>query len=388
MKNWPLQNNLPGCLGLAGMMMCLGHGAMGLAAADPTSAMVYQTNYVSGGNGNGLIDRRECNSLNIVLSNASDAPCTGLYAILGTTTPGVEITQPASAYPDLPRGATGTNGTPFSISTSALFHGGTAIDFMLTITSAGGGTNLVHFTQNTPTNGVDGGGTCPMVLSGSFSCATDPLQAGPVWGDWVTKTCGSTPTCPGVLAFGPRIYNAYILENLSGLDNCVTVEVSTGCDPDYQPVFGIVYLDSFNPNDPCENYWSDIGAVPALDAPQQCSFVVPAGHQFIIVIHDPSWDPTCGCTNYTLTVSSEQGFIQYRPRLHLRSRQAHSFVFSWSASASDYGLESAPSLGAAPGAFARETNALPVMVGPNFFLTVTNANVPPEPSRYYRLRKL
>src|SRR2546423_1634527 len=82
---------------------------------DPTPAVV------SGGNGNGQIDSNECNMLDVSVQNAGCAPATNVVATLSTTTAGGTITQPNSAYPDIPIDGTATNSTPFKVSTSPSF---------------------------------------------------------------------------------------------------------------------------------------------------------------------------------------------------------------------------------------------------------------------------
>ena len=94
-------------------------------------AFMVVSNYVFGGNGNGIIDYNECNSLNLILANVGTAAATGISVTLSTTTPGVAIAQPTSAYPDLLAGASGTNLVPFKVSTSPAFVCGTPINFFL-----------------------------------------------------------------------------------------------------------------------------------------------------------------------------------------------------------------------------------------------------------------
>ena len=68
------------------------------ALASPVTlpAFIVVSNYVFGGNGNGIIDFNECNNLNLVLANVGNANATHVSATLSTPTPGVAIAQPAS----------------------------------------------------------------------------------------------------------------------------------------------------------------------------------------------------------------------------------------------------------------------------------------------------
>ncbi len=87
------------------------------------------------GNGNGVVDPNECNELNVVLVNNTRIAATGISATISTTTPGVLISQGASAYPNIPRGGTATNRAPFKFYTTPDFICGTPINFVLRIQS-------------------------------------------------------------------------------------------------------------------------------------------------------------------------------------------------------------------------------------------------------------
>jgi uncharacterized repeat protein (TIGR01451 family) len=103
------------------------------ALASPIAGpfLIVVSNYLFGGNGNGIIDTNECNSLNLTLANAGTASATGVKATLSTTTPEVSIAQATSAYPDIPVNASATNLAPFKVSTSPSFICGTPIEFSL-----------------------------------------------------------------------------------------------------------------------------------------------------------------------------------------------------------------------------------------------------------------
>jgi Putative Ig domain len=88
---------------------------------------------------NGIIEPNECNMLNVVLSNAGTADVANAVATLSTTTPGVTIAQPSSAYPTIPAGGgMATNATPFQISTSPSVACGSTINLTLTVAFTGG----------------------------------------------------------------------------------------------------------------------------------------------------------------------------------------------------------------------------------------------------------
>ncbi len=104
-----------------------------LAPPHPGPVLTIVTNVLSGGNGNGMIDRDECNQLDIVLTNIGSVDATSVSAILSTTTPGVLIGQRASDYTNIVSGGSATNITSFKVSTSPNFICGTTIKFTLVV---------------------------------------------------------------------------------------------------------------------------------------------------------------------------------------------------------------------------------------------------------------
>lgn len=99
-----------------------------------TTFLAYQTNRISGGNGNGIIDFNECNTMDIVITNQGARMGTGVKGVLSSTTPGVFIAQAATTFPDVPPSTAVTNRTSFKVSTSQSFIPGTTIKFSLVIT--------------------------------------------------------------------------------------------------------------------------------------------------------------------------------------------------------------------------------------------------------------
>jgi subtilisin-like proprotein convertase family protein len=108
------------------------------AGLPPSSFVVATDSAIGGGNGNGLIDPNECNTLTITLQNLGSGQATNVSATLATSTPDVTITQPTSTYPDIPPGGTATNNTPFEVSTSPSFICGIAVNLTLTVTTDDG----------------------------------------------------------------------------------------------------------------------------------------------------------------------------------------------------------------------------------------------------------
>jgi uncharacterized repeat protein (TIGR01451 family) len=124
-----------------------------LRAAPGGANLVVVTNFISGGNGNGLIDPNECNDFTVVIKNTGAKGATNIVGKLSTTTPGVIIGQRTSPYPDLPNATLGTNLIPFTISTSPNFVCGTPVDLTLLVKSDQQ-TRIFTFRFATGTRGV------------------------------------------------------------------------------------------------------------------------------------------------------------------------------------------------------------------------------------------
>ncbi len=93
------------------------------------------TNTITGGNGNGVVDFDECNTLTVTLTNEGNATATGIQAVLVSTTPGVIVAQPNSSFPPLPVHTSGSSIASFTISTDPGFVCGTPVNLNLIIKS-------------------------------------------------------------------------------------------------------------------------------------------------------------------------------------------------------------------------------------------------------------
>ncbi|HOX58359.1 MAG TPA: S8 family serine peptidase [Candidatus Paceibacterota bacterium] len=137
--------------------LCVSGGRLNLFRAFPTllpkNPLVLHTNYLSGGNGNGIIEFNECNNLSLILNNVGSTNVTGISATLSTTTPGVAIAQPNSAYANIPISGLGTNLVPFRISTVPSFICGTPIEMSLLVRSDQG-VSILEFSLPTGVPGT------------------------------------------------------------------------------------------------------------------------------------------------------------------------------------------------------------------------------------------
>jgi hypothetical protein len=90
--------------------------------------------------GNNILEPNECNTLNVPMTNNSADAATGITAVLSTTTPGITVTQPNSAYPNVAGGAGPINNTtPYQVSIDNTVACFTTANFTLTTTYTGGG---------------------------------------------------------------------------------------------------------------------------------------------------------------------------------------------------------------------------------------------------------
>lgn len=132
--------------------------------------------------GNGIIERGECNPLNVSLTNIGTVAATAVNATLWSNTPGVTITQPNVSLPDIAVAGTQSTTTPFQVSTSNSFVCGVDANFTLVLTNTGGNSPRT-MTFSLPT------GVTAQVFTETFDALTAPaLPAG-----WTTQVTGASP---------------------------------------------------------------------------------------------------------------------------------------------------------------------------------------------------
>ncbi|HWW00694.1 MAG TPA: proprotein convertase P-domain-containing protein [Candidatus Acidoferrum sp.] len=129
-----LDNEAPGYDFNSGYGIVMADLALGGAPLPrPLPALIVATNFISGGNGNGIIEFNECNNLDVVLTNVGRANATGVRVSVTTTTPGVIIAQPNSPYPNIATNNAATNFTSFKVSTAPDFNCGIPIDLTILV---------------------------------------------------------------------------------------------------------------------------------------------------------------------------------------------------------------------------------------------------------------
>lgn len=241
---------------------------------------------IVGDKGPGQIIRNDCDLLFVEVQNAGCAIASGVVGTLSTTTPGVMVTQPSSPYSDLAIDDTAANDMPFQVSTSPAFACGTIINFTLTMTYDGGGSDVLTFSIPTCQ-------AAPQGFSGTVQ-AGDPVTVdGRLGRNGVAASCAGK-ACPGPFGSGPRAYDTFSFVNGGGVPACATVNLSSACGT---TLLASAYLNSFDPSNLCTNYLGDAGASSSA---QQFSVMVPGGATVVVVVMEASAGTTCA---YTGTVS-------------------------------------------------------------------------------------
>jgi len=287
------------CAPAAPVMVTITDGgtAMLNTCLSGSAKFAFESVAVSSGNGNGVIDRNECNQLSVTIRNVGCLLGSNILGVLSTTTPGVIINQPNSPYPNTPESGTSTNIVPFSVTTPANFVCGTTINFTLTLTFAGG-TSTIAFSMPTC--------VCPpATITGSLTVG-DPVQIAGLFQTNTPSTCAAPKFCPGA-SFGQRHFDVYSFKNQGSLSACVTITLTAGCT---SPIMSAAYLGSFNPSNICQNYLGDLGAsvstlgatAPLVSPHGSYSVNVPAGGTLVVNVHE-AIAGLVECSNYTLTVS-------------------------------------------------------------------------------------
>lgn len=145
------------------------------------------------------------------------------------------------------------------------------------------------------------GGLCPATtIQGAFD-GTQSSQTGRMNLNGVVSSCSTPKACAVNPATGSFTFAQYTIPNNSGVDECLTVNLQN--DPALLcSLESVAYLDSFDPANICTNFLADPGeSTNALTRSTTMSFVLPAGHNAVLVVHDINAGASLTC-GYTLTV--------------------------------------------------------------------------------------
>jgi N-acetylneuraminic acid mutarotase len=137
----------------------------------------------------------------------------------------------------------------------------------------------------------------PIVINGNIDDG-DPTQTDRLLRSNIPQTCPASNTCETFADGLQHHYDAYTFTNTTGATQCVTVNTNTACTGN-NFIFVAAYLDSFDPNNICNNWIGDSGSNPNPE--QAFSLTMEIGETFVIVVSEVT--PDAGCPSYTMTIS-------------------------------------------------------------------------------------
>ena len=337
-------------------------------------------------NGNGIIDRDECNLIWLGLQSRRNTPLTITRAELRTIASETSVTIAQADYPSVPSLGTVTNRTPFQLRSTALLQCiGEGVALELQVSVAGEGTFAVPFLLPSGTNcDPNGGGGCESctVVAGQFTSNT-PASNDRLYFIGAPSDCLPDKPCPGAdpaLDLPPARYLTHNFANSTSNELCITVQLRFNCTNAPVNALGVAaYLGAFDPNAVCANYLGDIGFVGPSEYPP-FSFRIPAGSNFVVVVTARAGDAGCA-ESYALEIF---GLPCPPPRLHI-ARDAHpaKVLVQWSTAYPDYRLQTAGALATGgPQAFTTLPSPAAIVDGQ---LTVTNPVA--QPQQFFRLAR-
>ncbi len=248
------------------------------------------------GNNNGIVNKSECVKLNVGVKNNGCAAETTISATLSTSTPGVTVLDATASYPNLPIDGSGTNATPFRISTSDTFVCGTDIALSLNLTYASG-TKTVALTVPSCAGGAN------QSIPTSSLTTSDLTQGDRLGRDGVPSTC-SGKTSPGGGFAGTKYYKKWTFTNSSGAPRCFTVAINAGLGG-AGDIESAAYDQAYDPTNLSLNYLGDSGisGLGTTVGSATYSFTVPAQHNFVVVVN------TTGATTSSQFSGTVSGFV-------------------------------------------------------------------------------
>jgi hypothetical protein len=262
----------------------------------------------SGGNHNGILNRGECDNVNVTVTNVGCHDASGVGSTLSSTSANLTISANTSAYPDLAIGQSKVESTPFKVSVGASYVCGTPALFSLALTDTVGGAGTVAFSLPTC-----GGNNSPIVFPNQVLDTNSSVQVSRLGRDGSPSDCSAAKKCPGPLqtATGNRFYKANQLHSPPGTAPvCVNVKVDAHCGSGNE-VFSAAYsglASSYDNTMLCGGYLGDAGVTGLGDTVPSVTYsvVVPPDQDFFVVVDTiNSATETCsGAGNgYSVTVS-------------------------------------------------------------------------------------
>jgi uncharacterized repeat protein (TIGR01451 family) len=146
-----------------------------LAPLTPMPILAIQTNIISGGNNNGVVDFNECNNLTVVITNEGRATATHVQGILQSSSfPNVTVGQTVVSFPDIPPHSSVLANGFFTINTQPTFVCGTPVNLTLVLKSDQVvQTNQIQLPSGVLAPPVGFTNSTPIILNGSLTAITN-----------------------------------------------------------------------------------------------------------------------------------------------------------------------------------------------------------------------
>jgi hypothetical protein len=114
-------------------------------------------------------------------------------------------------------------------------------------------------------------------------------------------TCAAPESCPGYLSTADaRTYDEYRFTNCGTAPICIQFDLFSWCSgTDF--IFGVAYLNTFDPSNLCTNYLGD-GGESAAGYNATTQVTIPAGSTAVYIVHNVTPGGAASCA-YTVTVS-------------------------------------------------------------------------------------
>jgi len=267
------------------------------AAVDDTS-----------GNGNGILNRGECDNLNVTIKNVGCHDAAGVTSVLSTPTSNLTVASTSSAFPALAIGQSQVESMPYQVSVGNNYVCGTPAAFSLAVSDTNGGAGTLGFSL--PTCGPS---SSPVVFANQTLDTNSSAQVSRLGRDGSPSDCSAAKACPGPLqtATGSRFYNAYQLHTPPATAPvCVDVTINAHCGSGNE-IFSAAYsglATGYDNTQLCGGYLGDAGVTGLGDTLPNVTYsvVVPSDQDFFVVVDTiNSATETCsGAGNsYSVTVS-------------------------------------------------------------------------------------
>ena len=277
------------------------------AVGGTLGAMVRPTAVNVVPNGNTVIERNECNTLNVPLINEGPAGATAVSATITTSTPGFAMTRPTSAYPNLAmNGGTAGNSTPFELSTSKSIACPATVSFLQTVTFTGGvapraypftiqvGTAPNYTFAVQPSVGFPGGATGPLAGSVADDAAFNiPVPAG-----------------FNFLVYGTAVNGGSIIR--ASPNGTIQIQASGGSD-EWENV--ALPAGTFDPVPVIMPFWDDLRTDTVVGGGVYTNLVgVAPNRQFIVEWRGRRWDDggTAQTLNFGVVFTENSSAIEFR----------------------------------------------------------------------------